>query len=76
MNYDLLLLVVITVGVIVTGVAVVVLRLARKARSSFDKNMPNMHMTKAQEKMEFESQSELRSNLFPRTVRTAGAGLT
>ena len=35
-----------------------------------------MHMTKAQEKMEFEAQSTLESNLFTSSVRTAGQGLT
>ena len=37
-----------------------------------DKNMPSMHMTKAQEKMKFEAQYELESNLFTSPVRTAG----
>ena len=38
--------------------------------------MRGMHMTKAQEKMEFKAQSEIESNLFTSSVRTAGQGLT
>ena len=37
-----------------------------------DENMASMHMTKAQEKMEFEAQSKIESNLFTSSVRTAG----
>ena len=41
-----------------------------------DENIASMHMTKAQEKMEFEAQSKIESNLFTSSVRTAGQGLT
>ena len=37
-----------------------------------DENMASMHMTKAQENMEFEAQSKIESNLFTSSVRTAG----
>ena len=41
-----------------------------------DEDMTNMHMTKAQAKIEFKTQSTLKSDLFASPVRTAGAGLT
>ena len=41
-----------------------------------DEDMTNMHMTKAQAKIEFKAQSTLKSDLFASPVRTAGAGLT
>ena len=44
--------------------------------SSADENMPGMHMTKAQEKMEFQAQYMSGSNLFMSSVRTAGPVLT
>ena len=37
-----------------------------------DEDISSMHTTKAQEKMEFEAQSTLESNLFTSSVRTAG----
>ena len=41
-----------------------------------DEDMTNIHMTKAQAKIEVKAQSTLKSDLFASPVRTAGAGLT
>ena len=53
---------------------------ARRERDDGDKerdeNMYTIHMIKYQEKMEFGAQSELRSNLFSRPVRTTEADVT